>query len=214
MRTAEIIFYNHDMLTPAQAPKDWDDLVEPGSDRKLLLRDVVASGTMRSVFSALIGRAVARTGKVEVGYDFLRALDRNTKDYPANPSDLFLRVRRQEAAVGIWNLQDILVQRSKGAPFTAVMPASGAPFLLDGVGKIKGGPHGGAADTFLDFLLRPSTQQMLADKSFQFPTVPIARPPSWQAGVTLGEMAVDWPSVDRHEAEWMDYWVQHIKNRS
>jgi len=214
MRMAEVIFYNKTMLTPEQAPKDWGDLVEPDMQGKILLRDVAASGTMRSIFSALIGRAAAETGAPDAGYDFLRALDRNTKDYPANPSDLYLRIQRQEAPVSIWNLQDILVQRSKGAPFTPVMPASGAPVLLDGVGKIKDGPHGETADTFLDFLLQPTTQQMLADKSFQLPTVQLEQPPSWLAEVGLNEMPVDWHTINEFEAGWMDYWVQNIKNRS
>ena len=32
MKLAEVIFYNKDMLTADQAPKDWDDLIEPGDE--------------------------------------------------------------------------------------------------------------------------------------------------------------------------------------
>ncbi|MEU4342376.1 extracellular solute-binding protein [Nocardia sp. NPDC023852] len=209
MRTAEIIFYNHTMLTADGAPKDWDDLVTPNMREKLLIRDVAASGTMRSIISALI----ARSGDPQVGYAYLRALDRNTKDYVANPSDLYLRIRRQEAPVSVWNLQDVLVQRGAGAPLTVVMPASGAPMLPDGVGKIKNGPHRDAADLFMEFLLRPSTQQMLSDKFFQISTVALPREPGWLAEVGLREMPVDWTTVSREESGWVNYWVQNIKNR-
>ncbi|MFC9897775.1 extracellular solute-binding protein [Nocardia sp. NPDC127579] len=213
MRAAQIIFYNSAMLSPERAPKDWDDLIGSNMRGQLMIRDVAASGTMRSIYSALIGRSFAGTGDPNNGYEFLRALDRNTEDYAANPSDLFLRIQRQEAAASVWNLQDVLVQRAKGAPFTPVMPVSGAPMLLDGVGKIKGGPHGDAADTFMEFLLRPATQQMLADKYFQLPTVAIPTPPAWLTEVSLREMPVDWTTVSREETGWIDYWVQHIKNR-
>ncbi|WP_280238102.1 extracellular solute-binding protein [Nocardia abscessus] len=213
MRTANLIFYNHAMVDPADAPKDWDDLIAPAQKRKLLIRDVAASGTMRSIYGALIGRTYARTGSPQPGYDFLRALDRNTEAYVPHPNDLYLRIQRQEAPISVWNLQDVLVQRSNGAPFTAVVPTSGALMQLDGVGKIRGGPHGGNADTFLEFLLRPSTQQMLADHMFQLPTVPLPRDPAWLAGIGLHEMSVDWATVNREEDKWIDYWVQNIKNR-
>ncbi|WP_245548144.1 extracellular solute-binding protein [Nocardia pneumoniae] len=209
MRTAEIIFYNSMMLTADQAPKDWNDLITPDMQGRLLIRDVAASGTMRSVIAALI----ARSGDPEDGYAYLRALDRNTKDYVANPSDLYLRIQRQEAPVSIWNLQDVLIQRGMGAPLTVVMPASGAPMLPDGVGKIKDGPHGAAADVFMDFLLRPDTQQMLSDSFFQLSTVALPREPAWLTEMRLREMPVDWTRVSREEAGWVDYWVQNIKNR-
>ncbi|MBO0883232.1 MAG: extracellular solute-binding protein [Mycobacterium sp.] len=212
MRTAEVIFYNAEMLNPDQAPRDWDDLAGPAMKGKLLIRDVASSGTMQGIYSALIGRSFAHTGNPQQGYEFLRALDRNTKEYVANPSDLYLRIQRQEAPLSIWNLQDVLVQRDKGAPFVPVMPASGAPVLLDGVAKINGGPHGVAADVFMGFLLSSATQQMLADRSFQRPTVDIPTQPAWLAEIGLTEMRVDWPVVNREETGWMDYWVEHIKN--
>ncbi|MEV6320687.1 extracellular solute-binding protein [Nocardia sp. NPDC051787] len=212
MRTANLIFYNHAMVDAAQAPKDWDDLIAPAQKGKLLIRDVAASGTMRSIYGALIGRSFAGTGNPQQGYDFLHALDRNTVAYAPNPNDLFLRMRRQEAPISVWNLQDILVQRANGAPFTPVVPTSGVLTQLDGVGKIRNGPHGGNADTFLEFLFRLSTQQMLADQTFQLPTVPLPRDPAWLAGIGLHEMPVDWATVNREEDKWIDYWVQNIKN--
>ena len=40
-----------------------------------------------------------------------------------------------------WNLQDVMLQiQNQKAPFTPVVPASGAPMLIDGVAKIKDGP--------------------------------------------------------------------------
>ncbi|MER5389343.1 extracellular solute-binding protein [Saccharopolyspora sp. NPDC002686] len=213
MRMAQVLFYNSEMLSPEQAPKDWDDLVSPRFRDQILIRDVAASGTMRSIFSALVAQKAAAGGSPEAGFAWLRALDANTKEYVPNPSDLYLRVQRREASVSAWNLQDVLVQRSKGAPFVPVVPASGAPMLLDGVGKLKGAPHAAAADAFINFLLQESTQRQLAEKSFQIPTVPLREQPAWLASTGLKEMAVDWPEVNRHEREWITRWSEQIKGR-
>lgn len=212
-RLAEIIAYNKDMLSADQAPKDWDDLIKPEFQNKILIRDVAASGTMRSIFSSMIYRTFSTTGTPDAGYEYLTKLDANTKDYTANPTDLYLRIQRQEAPLTIWNLQDIMLQIKAGVPFTPVVPASGAPILLDGVGKVKGAPHSAGADKFAAFLLQEQTQQTLAEQNFQIPTVALAQEPEWLSKLNLKEMSVDWKLVGSKDAEWINYWVQNIKNR-
>lgn len=211
---AQVIAYNHDMLGADQAPKDWDDLVKPEYKKKILIRDVAASGTMRAIFSAMIDRTYESTKSPDEGYKFLKALDANTKDYTANPTDLYLRIQRQEAPLTIWNLQDIMTQSKAGVPFTPVVPTSGSPILLDGVGKVKGAKNQACADAFGDYLLSEDTQSKLAKDHFQIPTVKISEQPSWLAGLNLHEMQVNWTTIGQKGNEWIDYWVQHIKNQS
>jgi iron(III) transport system substrate-binding protein len=54
MLLPEVIIYNHDLLKANEAPKDWDDLITPAFREKLVIRDVMPSGTMRTIFSAMI----------------------------------------------------------------------------------------------------------------------------------------------------------------
>lgn len=210
-KLAEVIAYNNEMLDPEEAPRDWDDLVSAKYKDKILIRDVAPSGTMRSIFGAMIlkyGTAEDPAG----GYEWLKKLDSNTKDYTANPTDLYLRIQRQEAPLTVWNLQDIMNQQKAGVPFTPVMPDSGAPVLLDGVGKIKGGPDSEAADVFAEFLLSDSTQNYLAENNYQIPTVDLKQDPEWLKDMGLKEMAVDWKVESAKETDWINYWVQNIKN--
>ena len=67
MLLPEVIIYNHDLLKPEQAPKDWDDLITPAFKDKIVIRDVLASGTMRTIFSAMIYRQYAAKGSPEAG---------------------------------------------------------------------------------------------------------------------------------------------------
>ncbi len=210
MVLAEVIFYNENMLSPEEAPKDWDDLIKPEFKDKIIVRDVAASGTMRSIYSAMIARA----GDTEAGYEWLRKLDANTKVYAANPTDLYLRIQREEAPVSVWNLQDVLLQqKDHDAPFKTVSAASGVPQLVDGIAKVKGGPNDKAADEFLKFLFQQDTQKHLAEEYYQLPTIELAEEPSWLAPLELTEMPVDWDLVSAKEKEWISYWSEHIKNK-
>ncbi|NUT18773.1 MAG: extracellular solute-binding protein [Hamadaea sp.] len=209
----QLIAYNHDMLKESDVPGDWADLILPQYKDKILIRDVAPSGTMRSVFSALIYQQYAKTSSPQAGYDFLKKLDANTKDYAANPSDLYLRLQRQEAALTIWNQQDILAQAAKGAPFSIKVPASGAPINLDGLAKVKGGPNAAGADAFAGFLLSDKTQAWLAKNAFQIPTAAIAEKPDWLAQLTYTELPVDSKVIAANSETWIQYWIDNIKNR-
>lgn len=215
MKLAEVIVYNHDMLSAADAPKDWDDLIAPALNDQIAIRDVAASGTMRSIYSAMIDQKFEETGSADAGYEWLRGLDANTKVYAANPTDLYLRLTRQEAAVTAWNLQDVMLQiEQQNAPYTAVVPTSGAPMLVDGVAKIADGPSSAGADAFLEFLLSESTQTKLAETYFQIPSIELATEPSWLADLELKEMDVDWSRVAENETAWIDYWATNIKSQN
>ncbi len=215
MKLAEVIFYNKDMLSPDQAPKDWDDLVDPALKGKIAIRDVLASGTMRSIFASMIDRKFDAAGSPDAGYEWLKKLDANTKVYAANPTDLYLRITRQEAAVTAWNLQDVMLQiQNQKAPYTPVVPSSGAPMLVDGVAKIKNGPSSAGADAFLSFLLSKDEQAKLSEKYFQIPTVTLAKEPAWLADLDLKEMKVNWDRVNKNEPEWSKYWAANIKGQN
>lgn len=214
MKLAEVIFYNKDMLTADQAPKDWDDLISPAMKDKIAIRDVLASGTMRSIYAAMIDRQFDAAGSPDAGYEWLRKLDANTKVYAANPTDLYLRITRQEAAVTAWNLQDVMLQiQNQKAPFTPVVPASGAPMLIDGVAKIKNGPSPAGADAFLSFLMSEEEQSKLSETYFQIPTISLPKEPSWLADLNLKEMNVNWERVNKSEPEWSSYWAANIKGQ-
>src|SRR5215510_746163 len=113
MLLPEVIIYNHDLLKPDQAPKDWDELITPAFKEKIVIRDVMPSGTMRTIFSAMIARQLAEKGSVDAGYDWLKKLDANTVVYTPTPDDMYLKLDRGVGTVTLWNLQDALIQPLK-----------------------------------------------------------------------------------------------------
>src|SRR5207249_8555631 len=59
--TPAVIVYAEQAVKPDEAPRDWDDLLAPRWKGKILIRDPLASGTMRAVWGMIIERR--RVGK-------------------------------------------------------------------------------------------------------------------------------------------------------
>ncbi len=216
MLLPEVIIYNHDLLKPDQAPKDWDDLIKPDFKEKIVIRDVMASGTMRTIFSAMIYRQYAAAGSVQAGYEWLRKLDANTAVYTPTPDDMYLKLDRGVGTITLWNLQDALIQPMKNnRPWSFVIPASGVPVLLDGIGVVNNPKSMQAAQDFEDFLLEPRLQAQLAKDYYQIPAIrlPDADKPEWLAKLDIKELKIDWNLMSQKQTEWMNYWSQNIKGK-
>jgi iron(III) transport system substrate-binding protein len=212
----EVIMTNSQAVPAAQAPRDWDDLLEARWKGKIIIRAVAPSGTMRTIYTAMIARFYRQDNRPDRGYEWLRKLDANTKEYAANPTTLYLKLARQEGILSLWNLQDILIQRDRSnMPFGFVMPTSGAPILVDGVGMIRNTKRAQAAELFLNFLFEPAIRTELADKYYQIPTVPLqgGRSPQWLREITMKPMDLPWDLMAEKEREWIEYWDQNIKGK-
>jgi iron(III) transport system substrate-binding protein len=216
MLLPEVIVYNHDLLKPDEAPKDWDDLIGPAFKGKIVIRDVAPSGTMKTIYSAMMYRQGATTGSPEAGYAWLRKLDANTASYTPSPDDMYFNLDRGVGTVTLWNLQDALIQPLKNhRPWTYVIPDSGVPILLDGVGVVNNPKSMEAALDFENFLLEPQLQLQLAKDYYQIPAMqlPDAGKPEWLANLKIKEMKIDWDALSAKQDEWMNYWAQNIKGK-
>ena len=66
-QTPEVIVYNSDAVKPEDAPKDWDDVLDPKWRDKILIRNPNPSDSMRAIFGAMIWRFYKDTGSPEQG---------------------------------------------------------------------------------------------------------------------------------------------------
>ncbi len=215
MLLPEVIMYNSQAMKKEDAPKDWDELLDPKYKDKIVIRNVLPSGTMRTIYSAMIYRQGADTP--EKGYEWLKKLDANTKEYTQDPTNLYLKLDRQEGLISLWNLQDILIQSKKNNhPYDFVYPASGAPILVDGVALVKGAKNLDAAKKFYEFLFSPEIAAQLAKERFQFPArTDISKDelPDFMKELELKPMDIDWNVMTEKEKEWMQYWDENIKGK-
>ncbi len=216
--TPAVIVYAAHAVPRAAAPQDWDDLLLPRWTGRVLIRDPLASGTMRAVWGMIIERGLRATGDTAAGFAWLRRLDAQTKEYVLNGPLLDQKLVRGEGLVTIWDLPDILLSRRQGLPLGYVFPASGTPVIEDAIGVVRGARHRAAARAFVEFVGSPEAQLAAAREAFRLPArrdLPADSLPAWVREVRreLRAAAVDWDLLAQHEAEWMRYWDRAVRGQ-
>ncbi len=215
-QTPEVIMYNSKLLSKEEAPKDWDDLLDPKWKDKIIIRYPLASGTMRTIYSAMIYRTYKDTRDPKEGYEWLRKLDANTKEYTANPEIMYSKVAKGEGLLTVWNMPDtVMLKETKGYPFDFVIPESGTPVLTEGIALVKGSKHPKAAQAFYEFVNTAEAMKLLAEKYYRIPTrTDVTDLPDWIAETEIKTMEIDWKLFEAKSDEWMKYWDENIKNRA
>ncbi len=213
--TPEVIVFNSRLLTKEEAPKDWNDLLDPRWKNKIILRYPLASGTLRVIFSAMIASSAAKYGSTEQGFEWLRRLDGNTKSYTSDPTQMYLKLAREEASVSVWDMPDIVLQaKLNNYPFGFNVPASGTGLLTDGIAVIAGAKHAELAKKFYEFVTSEESLVLEANKFYRIPArtgIPKEKLPSWITSTVFIPMHVDWEMISLHESEWMRKWDEEVK---
>ena len=212
-QTPEVIAYNSEALKLEDVPKDWDDVLDPKWKGKIIMRDPLASGTVRTIFAAMILRAMGPDGNPEPGYEWLRKLEANTKEYAADQALMLLKLGNQEAVLTLWNMPDIELQRVK-YPLAYVIPKSGTPVLTDAMAIVKGTTHRKEAEAFYEFVNTPESLAFMAKEFYRIPTrsdIPKETLPAWMQELNIPKMEIDWALVEAKSQEWMEYWDNHIR---
>src|SRR2546426_10588085 len=152
-QTPEVIVYNSDAVKPGDAPRDWDDVLDPKWRNKVLIRNPNPSDSMRAIFGAMIWRFYKDTGSPEKGYDWLRRLDGNVHEYTADGTLLMQKLARREGLITLWDMPDVrLFKEQKGLPVAYLIPVSGTPVVTDAIAIIRGAPHEEEARRFYEFV--------------------------------------------------------------
>ncbi|CAH0132005.1 extracellular solute-binding protein [Peribacillus simplex] len=213
-QTPEVIMYNSKELSKDEVPKDWDELLDPKWKDEIIIRYPLASGTMRTIFSAMIYRTYKDTNDPKEGYDWLKKLDQNTKEYSANPEMMYNKVAKGEGSLSVWAMPDVvMLKENKNYPFEFVIPESGTPVLTEGIAIVEGAKHPKAAEAFYEFVNSPEAANTLAEEFYRIPTRNDVKDlPEWITETEIKAMDIDWNAFEEKGDEWMKYWDENIKS--
>ncbi|HXD33930.1 MAG TPA: extracellular solute-binding protein [Pyrinomonadaceae bacterium] len=215
--TPEVIMYNSDVVSAADAPKDWDDVLDLKWRDKVLIRNPVESDTMRVIFCSMIGRFYKDDGKPDKGYDWLRRLDANVHEYTADWTLLMQKLARREGVVSLTDMPDaVLYKEQKGMPIAYTIPASGTPVVTDAIAIVRGAPHEEEARQFYEFVTSTESLVHAARTYARIPTrtdVDRAQVPAWM-NVPFTRLPLDWNLMRQQGDTWMRYWDTEIRGRN
>jgi len=166
----------------------------------------------------VIARSVTETGSADAGFEWLRRLDAQTREYVHSPALLHGKIIRQEGLVTLWELTDILNLMARGAPLAYRFPSSGTPVIADSIALVHGSKHRPLAIEFLEWIGSPEALEIAADKAFRLPArgdLSAESLPDWTREVMAELVAadVDWQLMEEHSAEWMSRWDRTVRGR-
>ena len=213
-----ILVFNSKAVSDEEAPHDWEDLLDARWHDKLIIRDPLASGTMRTAFGLMVARSIAATGSPDAGFEWLRRLDAQTKEYVVNPALLFEKLTRQEGLVSIWELTDLLFLQQRGAPLDYHFPSSGTPVIDDSIGLVNGARHAVEAQAFIDWVGSREALLLTAREAFRLPArtdLATSELPAWaqEARGQIVRAEVDWGLMSEHGSTWMATWDRQVRGR-
>lgn len=216
--TPEVIAYNSEIVPAADVPRDWDDVLDPKWKGKIIIRDPIPSGSMRAIFGAIIIRELERTGSTKAGFDWLRRLDANTKEYVISPTMLYQKLGQREGVLSLYDMPDIeTLRQTTKYPIASRIPSSGTPLLVEGIAIVRGTRHGAAAREFYEFVTTPQALQTAARRFVRMPAradIPNDSLPAWirEARAQIKPMALDRQLLADSLDSWMKYWDAHVRN--
>jgi iron(III) transport system substrate-binding protein len=215
--TPLIIAYNSEVVDSASAPQDWDEVLGERWDDQVLIRDPLASGTMRTLFGMVIQRSVRETGATDAGFDWLRQLDGRTREYVLNPTLLYQKLARREGLVTLWDMPDIeALKASTDFPIDYLYASSGTPLVEDAVAVVNGSANPELAQRFAEFVGAQPEVLLAARDFYRLPArgdIPAdSLPPVLRRArdLILPE-PIDWQMLQEQGPEWMRYWDENVR---
>ena len=216
--TPEVIAYNSQAVDSADAPRDWDDVLDPRWRGQVLIRDPLASGTMRTIFGMVMERSLRATGDTAAGWQWLRRLDAADARVRAQPHPPLPEAGAPGGAGHpLGHARHRAAQGQDGLPHRLHLPrqrdAPGARRHRRRAGRAP--PRARPAASWTSSAA--SAALLLAARDFyrlparaDLPTdslPPVLR----RARAELTPEPMDWQLLQTRGPEWMRYWDEHVR---
>jgi iron(III) transport system substrate-binding protein len=160
--------FNTSMVSRAEAPKTYNDLLDPKWRGKMAWNPNSSAGAI-----GFVGATLVSMGE-EKGMDYLRKLAaQRIVNVEASSRAILDQVIAGEYPIGLMMFNHhAVISARKGAPVDW-LPLEPAPVAFNSVSLTKGGPHPNAGRLLIEFLLSEEGQTVLKDADY-LPAMPKA----------------------------------------
>lgn len=207
---ARVLIYNRDLVPEGREPTSVMDLLDPRfKDRACIANPLFGTTSMHAAaLFAVLGEEKAKA--------FFEGFIENGGKILSSNGEVRRRVANGEFALGITDTDDANVARLEGKPVGIVFPDTdgvGTLIIPNSAVLIKGGPNPEASRRFIDYLLRPETEEALAkSEAAQMPLRPGVPIPEGMVPIQdLTPMKVDYvelaPLLQRLSRGFLKDWV-------
>ena len=212
IKTPVMMFYNTDIMTAEEAPKDWKDLADDKYEGNIIIRGTAASSTGTTISCWL--DYFSATEDEQAGWDFITAFDENVLYYDNIKSLIMQAVGKGEAAIGISTLNDIYDNViNNGLPLQEIYSESGDVVLADCAAVLNNCANPNAAAAFLEYIGSPEVQAQIANECLRCPTLDsaLANSPEWMQN-EIKALDIDWVNISENKVDWLQTWAAEYMN--
>jgi iron(III) transport system substrate-binding protein len=200
------IAYNPKNVAEADAPKKWEDLLDPKLKDGINVK-VSNSGLQHGVWYML---------KPILGMDYFKKFgEQKPRAFDSYVQQYGRLVDGQDKVIMGAQYSGYIEFKAKGAPLAFVFPETGVPAVSETYGIVADGPHPNAAQLFMDWFLSPVGQQALAEALLLHS--PRDDVPAPAGSVPLKDMKLlipaDWNAFEKDRAEFAKEWDRIVGAR-
>ena len=200
------IAYNPKNVSEADAPKKWEDLLDPKLKDGINVK-VSNSGLQHGVWYML---------KPILGMDYFKKFgEQKPRAFDSYVQQYGRLVDGQDKVIMGAQYSGYIEFKAKGAPLAFVFPETGVPAVSETYGIVADGPHPNAAQLFMDWFLSPVGQQALAEALLLHS--PRDDVPAPAGSVPLKDMKLlipaDWNAFEKDRPEFAKEWDRIVGAR-
>ncbi len=202
-----IIMYNKKLVSEADVPKSWADLLSPKFKGKIAYADPNKSGSSYTILCTLLTAFGKDDGK---GWDFVKSLVKNLDGkLQGSSGDVYKKVSDGEFSVGLTLEKEAYTYVKSGANVGIAYPSEGTSAVPDGIALIKGAKNKDNAATFINFILNKDSQKMMSETFSRRPVRTDTNPPEGLPAlkdIKFVDYDFSWASSKKEEilSKWKD----------
>ncbi len=149
--------YNTDLVSEDEAPKTWEELLDPKWEGKIQFPNPAASGTA----TLMVLSYMMQHGE-EAGWEYFKTLADHANSIPDSGSAPTTAVAMGEAHIAIGFDFMAYEQQARGETVDFVVPDK-TPILVNPMSLVTDGPNPEGGKKFMEFMLSQEAQEILAD---------------------------------------------------